>query len=226
MKLEDAREIQADPATVWSAILDPEILKTCIPGCEELTGNVEDGFDAIVVQKVGPVKAKFNGRVTVSDIEEGERLTLSGHGKGGPAGFASGEAVVRLEQIDADSTRLHYAVDALMGSPRNWPINSSNASRLGWKVPTDQSPNKSPPKMNRRRVGSPDFAASLSRLNDWIDFYDLQNTDPGRNRRYFPAGTGGRWHARGKCGRAGQGNGHDGSRRDRQSRAGLYPDLL
>ena len=115
MKLEDAREIQADPATVWSAILDPEILKTCIPGCEELTGNVEDGFDAIVVQKVGPVKAKFNGRVTVSDIEEGERLTLSGHGKGGPAGFASGEAVVRLEQIDAESTRLHYAVDAKVG---------------------------------------------------------------------------------------------------------------
>ena len=115
MKLEDSRDIGSDLRTVWGAILDPDVLKTCIPGCEELNGNVDDGFDAVVVQKVGPVKAKFNGRVTVADIVEGESLTLTGQGKGGPAGFASGEARVRFDAISDDRTRLSYDVDAKVG---------------------------------------------------------------------------------------------------------------
>ncbi|MCF2904684.1 carbon monoxide dehydrogenase subunit G [Octadecabacter sp. CECT 8868] len=114
MKLTDQREIAAERSAVWNAILNPEVLKACIPGCEELTGSPEDGFEAVVVQKVGPVKAKFKGEVTISDIVEGESLTLSGQGKGGPAGYASGAADVRLSDIEG-GTLLEYDVDAKVG---------------------------------------------------------------------------------------------------------------
>lgn len=114
MQLSDSRDIKAAPLTVWQAILNPEVLKECIPGCESLTGSVADGFEAAVVQKVGPVKARFTGVVTFSDIVEGKSLTISGEGKGGPAGFAKGGAKVSLEPI-AEGTRLTYEVDASVG---------------------------------------------------------------------------------------------------------------
>ena len=101
MQLTDSREISADRATVYAALLSPEVLKACVPGCEELTGSPEDGFEAKVVQKVGPVKATFKGAVTVSNLNEPESLTLSGEGKGGAAGFAKVEAKVggKLAQL-------------------------------------------------------------------------------------------------------------------------------
>jgi carbon monoxide dehydrogenase subunit G len=114
MQLSDTREIKADPATVWAAILDPEFLQQAVPGCESVTGNAQDGFEAVVVQKVGPVKARFTGVVKMSDIVEGESLTISGEGKGGPAGFAKGGARVRLEPIEG-GTRLSYDVEASVG---------------------------------------------------------------------------------------------------------------
>lgn len=114
MKLSDQREIAAERQTVWDAILSPDVLKACIPGCEELTGSPEGGFEAVVVQKVGPVKAKFKGEVTISDVVVGESLTLSGQGKGGPAGFASGSANVRLSDIEG-GTLLEYDVEAKVG---------------------------------------------------------------------------------------------------------------
>jgi carbon monoxide dehydrogenase subunit G len=114
MQLTDSREISADRATVYAALLSPEVLKACVPGCEELTGSPEDGFEAKVVQKVGPVKATFKGAVTVSNLKEPESLTLSGEGKGGAAGFAKGGANVRLEEIEG-GTRLHYEVEAKVG---------------------------------------------------------------------------------------------------------------
>lgn len=114
MNLSDQREIAADRKVVWDAILNPDVLKACIPGCEELTGSPEEGFEAVVVQKVGPVKAKFKGEVTISDVVIGESLTLSGQGKGGPAGFASGSADVRLSDIEG-GTLLEYDVDAKVG---------------------------------------------------------------------------------------------------------------
>ncbi|MCR9152063.1 MAG: carbon monoxide dehydrogenase subunit G [Rhodobacteraceae bacterium] len=114
MHMSDSREIAADPATVWAAILDPEVLKACVPGCESMTGTPEDGFEAVVVQKVGPVKARFTGQVTMADIVPGESLTISGEGKGGPAGFAKGGAKVRLSPAGA-GTLLEYEVDANVG---------------------------------------------------------------------------------------------------------------
>jgi carbon monoxide dehydrogenase subunit G len=79
-----------------------------------MTGNATDGFEAVVVQKVGPVKATFKGAVTLSDIVEGQSLVLSGEGKGGAAGFAKGGAAVVLVP-DGDGTRLSYDVEAKVG---------------------------------------------------------------------------------------------------------------
>ncbi|MEL7092292.1 MAG: carbon monoxide dehydrogenase subunit G [Pseudomonadota bacterium] len=114
MNLSDSRVIDADRATVWAAILDPEVLKTCVPGCQEMDGTPEDGFTATVVQKVGPVKATFKGAVTLSEMEAPESVTIAGEGKGGAAGFAKGGAKVRLE-AQGDQTVLHYDVEAKVG---------------------------------------------------------------------------------------------------------------
>lgn len=114
MQLSDTRDIKAPPETVWAAILDPEVLKACIPGCDSLTGSVAEGFEAVVTQKVGPVKATFKGLVQLSDIAEGRSLKISGEGKGGPAGFAKGGANVSFEPIEG-GTRLTYAAEAHVG---------------------------------------------------------------------------------------------------------------
>ena len=114
MNLNGSRNINADKQTVWAALLDPEVLKQCVPGCTEMSGNAEDGFEATVVQKVGPVKATFKGAVTISDRVEQESLTISGEGKGGAAGFAKGSASVRLD-ADGDGTILNYEVEAKVG---------------------------------------------------------------------------------------------------------------
>lgn len=114
MQLSDFREIKADPATVWAAILNPDVLKECVPGCESMTGSPEEGFEAVVTQKVGPVKATFKGAVYISDRIEGKSLKISGEGKGGPAGFAKGGAAVTLEPIEG-GTRLSYEVEANVG---------------------------------------------------------------------------------------------------------------
>ena len=96
------------------ALLSPEVLKECVPGAQEVTGTPEDGFEATVVQKVGPVKATFKGMVKVSNIVELESLTLTGEGKGGAAGYAKGGANVRLEDSET-GTRLSYDVEASVG---------------------------------------------------------------------------------------------------------------
>ncbi|MEB8387739.1 carbon monoxide dehydrogenase subunit G [Rhodobacteraceae bacterium KMM 6894] len=114
MHMSDTRDIAADRATVWAALLSPEVLKDCVPGATEVTGTPEDGFEAVVTQKVGPVKATFKGAVTVSNMVERESLTLTGEGKGGAAGFAKGGADVRLEEIEG-GTRLSYDVEAKVG---------------------------------------------------------------------------------------------------------------
>ncbi|MCV2888733.1 CoxG family protein [Ruegeria aquimaris] len=115
MELSDSKVIAADRATVWAALLSPEVLKDCVPGCQEMSGNAADGFEATVMQKVGPVKATFKGAVVLSDMVEPESLTLSGEGKGGAAGFAKGAANVRLDENADGSTTLHYVVEAKVG---------------------------------------------------------------------------------------------------------------
>ncbi|WP_118133878.1 CoxG family protein [Oceanicella sp. SM1341] len=114
MELNGSRTIAADRATVWAALNDPDVLRACIPGCSELTGSPDEGFEATVTQKVGPVKATFKGAVTLSDIVEGESYTISGEGKGGAAGFAKGAAKVSLAEVP-EGTELTYVVDAKVG---------------------------------------------------------------------------------------------------------------
>lgn len=114
MQLTDHRDIAAPVATVWAAILDPKVLMACIPGCESMTGSPEEGFEAVVVQKVGPVKARFTGAVQLSDMVPEQGLTITGEGKGGAAGFAKGGAKVEMAP-EGDGTRLTYTVDASVG---------------------------------------------------------------------------------------------------------------
>ena len=114
MELEGTRIIAADRATVWDHLNNPETLKACIPGCEELTGSPEDGFEAVVKQKVGPVKATFKGAVTLEDVNAPDSYRIVGEGKGGVAGFAKGAADVSLKDVE-DGTELTYFVDAKVG---------------------------------------------------------------------------------------------------------------
>lgn len=115
MQMSDTREIQAAPSDVYAALLDPEVLKACVPGAQEVSGNPADGYEATVVQKVGPVKATFKGTVTMSDMVEGQSLTIAGEGKGGAAGFAKGSASVTFSASDGGGTVLAYDVDAKVG---------------------------------------------------------------------------------------------------------------
>ncbi len=114
MELEGSRSIAADCATVWKHLNDPETLCGCIPGCQEMKGNAEEGFEAVVKQKIGPVKATFKGRVELQDVVAGVSYKLVGEGKGGIAGFARGSADVRLEPSEEGCT-LTYVVDAKVG---------------------------------------------------------------------------------------------------------------
>lgn len=115
MQMSDTREIQAAPSDVYAALLDPEVLKACVPGAQEVAGNPTDGYEATVVQKVGPVKATFRGTVTMSDMVEGQSLTIAGEGKGGAAGFAKGSASVTISASENGGTVLSYDVDAKVG---------------------------------------------------------------------------------------------------------------
>lgn len=110
MKVEDSYFVAASPAEVWQALNDPEVLQACIPGCESLEGTGPNRFSAVIHRKIGPVHARFQGAVGISDIVEGERYTISGEGEAGAAGSARGEARVRLDEADG-GTQLSYEVD-------------------------------------------------------------------------------------------------------------------
>ncbi len=115
MQINGERSIPASRQKVWEALNDPEVLKACIPGCEELDKTSDHSFAAKVKAKVGPVSAKFNGEVTLSDMNPPESYTISGEGKGGAAGFAKGGAKVHLKEEGPASTLLTYDVEAKVG---------------------------------------------------------------------------------------------------------------
>jgi carbon monoxide dehydrogenase subunit G len=106
--------IPAPREQVWAALNDPAMLKASLPGCETLEKLSDHEFAATVVAKVGPVKAKFTGNVTLSNLNPPEGYTISGEGKGGAAGFAKGGADVRLTE-DGDITVLTYTAKADVG---------------------------------------------------------------------------------------------------------------
>lgn len=114
MDLSDEILIPAPRDEVYRALNDPEILKDCIPGCEELIKHSDTELEAKVLLKVGPVKARFTGNVTLDPSEAPEKFSLSGEGKGGAAGFAKGGADVELEDR-GDETCLRYTAKADIG---------------------------------------------------------------------------------------------------------------
>ncbi|NNG04443.1 MAG: carbon monoxide dehydrogenase subunit G [Inquilinus sp.] len=114
MDMKGEYRIEAPRQTVWEALNDPEVLKQTIPGCEEIVKSSDTEMTAKVTAKVGPVKAKFQGNVTLSDLNPPESYTISGEGKGGAAGFAKGGAKVHLAE-DGGATVLTYEVNANVG---------------------------------------------------------------------------------------------------------------
>jgi carbon monoxide dehydrogenase subunit G len=114
MNLTGEYRIPAARQDVWEALNDPEILKQCIDGCQELSKDSDTQFSAKVTAKVGPVKAKFSGKVTLSELDPPNGYKISGEGQGGVAGFAKGGATVKLTEEGGD-TILSYAANAEVG---------------------------------------------------------------------------------------------------------------
>ncbi len=114
MKMSGSERIAASREQVYAALNNPEILKQAMPGCQELNKVSETEFDAVIVIKVGPIKATFKFAGTLSDLDPPNGYTISGEGKGGVAGFAKGSAKVGLEP-DGDGTILTYEVHADVG---------------------------------------------------------------------------------------------------------------
>jgi carbon monoxide dehydrogenase subunit G len=107
--------IPAPRQKVWEALNDPEVLKQSIPGCDEIQKLSDTELAAKVTAKVGPVKARFGGKVVLSDLDPPNGYKITGEGSGGAAGFAKGGATVRLADDGADATLLTYTVEAHVG---------------------------------------------------------------------------------------------------------------
>lgn len=114
MDMTGERLIVAPRETVWTALNDPQILKACIPGCESIEKLSDTEMKALVAVKLGPISAKFNGKVDLTEIDAPNSYTLVGEGQGGVAGFGKGSAKVRLE-AEAGATRLFYVVNSQVG---------------------------------------------------------------------------------------------------------------
>lgn len=115
MEMLGEARIEASRETVWDALNDPSVLQASIPGCEVLERTAENAFSATVVSKVGPIKARFAGKVTLSDIQAPRSYTLTGEGSGGAAGFAKADIGVSLEALEPQLTLLRYTVKANVG---------------------------------------------------------------------------------------------------------------
>jgi len=106
--------IAAPRRKVWEALVDPQVLKQCIPGCETIEKLSDTEFETEMKAKIGPVKAKFKSNIVLSDLRPPHSYTISGQGKGGPAGFGKGSAQVLLEDAP-EGTRLSYSAELQVG---------------------------------------------------------------------------------------------------------------
>ena len=114
MTMSGEQLLAAPRETVWNKLNDPAVLKACIPGCESLEVIGENEFQAVATNRIGPVKARFKGKVRLTDINPPNGYKISGEGDGGIAGFAKGGAVVALTDKDG-GTLLTYNVEAQIG---------------------------------------------------------------------------------------------------------------
>lgn len=119
MEMQASRTLSVSQSQAWAALNDPEVLKLCIPGCEKVEPTGENQYGVAMALKIGPVSAKFAGKITLSDIVAPESYTIAFDGSGGVAGFGKGSAQVRLEPLAPEGAQerceLHYTVHATVG---------------------------------------------------------------------------------------------------------------
>lgn len=116
MEMTSTRAVAAPIDIVWAGLNDPALLVECIPGCEKIEPDGENAYRVVMSARIGPVAAKFNGRIRLSDLDPPRSYTLSFEGQGGAAGFAKGDAKVALvPALDTAATTLSYTVKAQVG---------------------------------------------------------------------------------------------------------------
>jgi uncharacterized protein len=114
MELSGEERIPATQAETWAALNDPEMLKACVPGCESIERTTGDEFQVLMVARIGPVSAKFKGKLTLSDLDPPNSYSIAFEGQGGAAGFGKGSARVQLSP-EGEGTLLRYEVKASVG---------------------------------------------------------------------------------------------------------------
>ena len=115
MELKGERLLAADRATAWAALNDTEMLRQCVPGCESILAAGDNQFDIAMMAAVGPVKARFKGKLALVDIDPPNAYTMKFEVSGGPTGFARGDARVTLSEEAPRQTRLAYVANAHIG---------------------------------------------------------------------------------------------------------------
>ena len=115
MELTESHSLPVPQERAWDALNDAAVLKACIPGCEDIAADGENTWTVALMAAVGPVKARFKGRMELTDIEAPHRYTINFEGQGGAAGFGKGSAQVKLEAAGDDATTLNYTATAQVG---------------------------------------------------------------------------------------------------------------
>ena len=114
MEMKGEQLVPASQASTWAALNDPEILKVCVPGCESIERVTDNEYAVLMTARIGPVAAKFKGKLTLSDLKPPQSYSIAFEGQGGVAGFGKGGAQVQLSP-EPDGTRLTYQVKANVG---------------------------------------------------------------------------------------------------------------
>ncbi len=115
MEMQGQRRLPVAQPLVWAALNDPDVLKACVPGCERFEVDAEGSYSVVTALKIGPVSARFTGKVRLSDVLAPDSYTLGFEGQGGVAGFGKGTSSVKLTPVEGGACELHYTVSATVG---------------------------------------------------------------------------------------------------------------
>jgi carbon monoxide dehydrogenase subunit G len=166
MEMKGSRVVPTDLEATWRALNDPEVLRACIPGCESIDRVSDAEYRVAMTARVGPVSAKFTGRLLLADIVAPRSYTLKFEGQGGAAGFANGAAKIELTPTDG-GTRIDYAVNAQVGG-KLAQIGSRLIDGAATKVADDffvrfveRSGGTAPPSAEAAAASPPELASAL-----------------------------------------------------------------
>lgn len=115
MQLTNQQNLPVSQQIAWDALNDTELLQQCIPGCESMQSIGDNQYEVLILAAIGPVKAKFKGKLQLGELDPPNAYTMQFDGQGGAAGHGKGKAHVRLESVGANETVLHYEVQASVG---------------------------------------------------------------------------------------------------------------